>query len=136
MEKMIKMFRKMARKIHKKIKCQNGSSSIEFALILPVLTLLLLGIFQFGLAYNNFLAITHAAREGARMAAVGQFDESTVRTRAYPVSPTSVTVNYPNGDSHGEKVEVTVRYDIKIDLPMFGVQNIPLVSRARMRIEV
>lgn len=126
----------MLRKIGKEIKCQNGSSSIEFALILPVLTLLLLGIFQFGLAYNNYLAVTHAAREGARMAAVGQFDESAVRDRAYPVSPTSVSISYPNGDAHGEIVEVTVRYDLKIDLPMFGVQNIPLISRAWMRIEV
>ena len=115
---------------------ENGSSSIEFALILPVLVLLLLGIFQFGLAYNNYLAITHAAREGARMAAVGQFDQAAVAAQAYPVSPVSVSVSYPNGDAHGETVEVIVRANITIDLPMFGVQNIPLTSRARMRIEV
>ena len=118
------------------MKNENGSSSIEFALILPVLVLLLLGIFQFGLAYNNYLAITHAAREGARMAAVGQFDQAAVAAQAYPVSPVSVSVSYPNGDAHGETVEVIVRANITIDLPVFGVQNIPLTSRARMRIEV
>jgi len=126
----------MLNRLRIKAKCQNGSNAIEFALILPVLTLLLLGIFQFGLAYNNYLAVTHAAREGARMAAVGKFDESAIRACAYPASPTSVSVNYPNGDSHGEIVEVTVRCDIRIDLPMLGVQDIPLTSRARMRIEV
>ncbi len=126
----------MLSRLVKKSKCQRGSSAIEFALILPILTLLLLGIFQFGLAYNNYLAITHAAREGARMAAVGQFDESAVRASAYPVSPTSVSVSYPNGDSHGEVVEVTVRYNITIDLPGLGARDIPLTSRARMRIEV
>lgn len=122
--------------LNSRMKQDDGSSSIEFALILPVLVLLLLGIFQFGITYNNYLAITHAAREGARMAAVGQFDQATVTAQAYPVSPTAITVNYPNGDAHGETVEVTVRYNITIDLPMFGIQNIPLTSRARMRIEV
>ena len=127
---------KMLKISGKRLREEKGASAVEFALILPVLTLLLLSIFQFGLAYNNYLAITHAAREGARMAAVGQFDESAVMAQAYPVSPTSVTIAYPNGETHGEAVEVTVRYNLTIDLPMFGVQTIPLVSRARMRIEV
>ncbi len=119
-----------------KIKKEDGASAIEFALILPILVLMLLGIFQFGLAYNNYLAITHAAREGARMAAVGQFDQAAVAAQAYPVSPISVTISYPNGNAHGETVEVIVKTDITIELPMFGVQSIPLTSRARMRIEV
>lgn len=118
-----------------KLKNENGTSAIEFALVLPVLIMLLFSIFEFGIVYNNYLAITHAAREGARLAAVKQYSEETVRERAYPVNPTQISLGYPNGDVHGEPVEVTVRYDKEIEIPFWGAQTIPLVSRARMRIE-
>ena len=53
-----------------------GASLVEFALILPLLTLFLFGIVQFGLAYDRKQSINSAAREGARMAAIP--DEPTV----------------------------------------------------------
>jgi Flp pilus assembly protein TadG len=40
----------------------------EFALVLPVLLALVIGIFQFSRAYNVYQTITRAAREGARLA--------------------------------------------------------------------
>ena len=48
----------------------NGQAIVEFAIVLPVLVLLVFGIAQFGLAFHNYLAITDAARVGARAAAV------------------------------------------------------------------
>ena len=42
----------------------------EFALVLPILALLLFGIVQFGLVFNNYLTLTDAVRSGARKAAV------------------------------------------------------------------
>jgi Flp pilus assembly protein TadG len=47
----------------------HGASLVEFALILPVFMMLVLGMFSGGLAYNQKLSITGAAREGARYAA-------------------------------------------------------------------
>ena len=91
---------------------------------------------QFGLAFGNHLAITHAAREGARMAAVGAFNEVSVRSRAYPVDPSAVTVAYPNGNLHGEPVVVRIEYDMTINIPFFGERELPLSSEARMRLEV
>lgn len=114
---------------------EKGSSSVEFALILPVLILILFGIIQFGFVFNNYLAVTHAAREGARLAAVGLYSEAVVRERAYPVDPTAILVSYPNGENHGEPVQVTVRADSPLFIPLFGSQTIPLESRAEMRIE-
>jgi hypothetical protein len=49
---------------------EGGASLVEFALILPLLTLFLFGIVQFGLAYDRKQSINSAAREGARMAAI------------------------------------------------------------------
>jgi hypothetical protein len=114
---------------------ENGSSSVEFALILPVLILLLFGIIEFGFVFNNYLAITHAAREGARLAAVGHYSEAVVRERAYPATPSAIVVSYPNGDKHGEPVQVAVRADSSIFIPLFGSRTIPLESQAEMRIE-
>ena len=44
-----------------------GQALVELALILPILLMLLLGIFEFGRAWNTKQVITDAAREGARL---------------------------------------------------------------------
>ena len=49
---------------------ERGSSAVEFALVLPVLLLILGGIFNFGLAFSQKLALDNAVRETARSAAV------------------------------------------------------------------
>lgn len=46
-----------------------GVAVVEFALVLPLLLLFLLGIVTAGIAYNQKQELTHAAREGARYAA-------------------------------------------------------------------
>jgi hypothetical protein len=48
---------------------QEGANAVEFALVLPILIVLIFGIFYGGLVYNRQLALTQAAREGARFAA-------------------------------------------------------------------
>ena len=50
---------------------QDGAPAVEFALLLPLLVLLLFGLIQFGIAFNTKIQATNAAREGARMAVVG-----------------------------------------------------------------
>src|SRR5918999_4990271 len=50
---------------------QDGAAAVEFALLLPLLVLLLFGFIQFGIAFNTKIQATNAAREGARMAVVG-----------------------------------------------------------------
>lgn len=48
---------------------QRGAALVEFALLMPLLLMLFLGIVSVGIAYNHQLSITHAARESARFAA-------------------------------------------------------------------
>ncbi|MDH3500753.1 MAG: pilus assembly protein, partial [Acidimicrobiia bacterium] len=48
---------------------QRGIALVEFALILPLLLSLVVGIAEFGLAFKDFLSVSNAAREGARVAA-------------------------------------------------------------------
>lgn len=56
----------------KKMKKEQGQTMAEFALVLPILLVLLLGIFQFGVAFNNYVTLTDAVRAGARKAAVSR----------------------------------------------------------------
>jgi Flp pilus assembly protein TadG len=45
-----------------------GQSLVEFALILPLFVLIIIGVFDLGRAYFAYIAISNAAREGARVA--------------------------------------------------------------------
>lgn len=57
---------------------QDGAAAVEFALLLPLLVVLLFGFIQFGTAFNTRIQATNAAREGARMAVVGITDWADV----------------------------------------------------------
>ena len=48
---------------------QRGQATVELALVLPVYMLLLLGMLEFGLAFDHLLSISYASREGARVGA-------------------------------------------------------------------
>ncbi len=48
-----------------------GTATVEFALVVPLLLLLLLGIVEFGLLFQDFIIAKNAAREGARCGALG-----------------------------------------------------------------
>ena len=48
---------------------ERGQTLVEFALVLPLLGLLIFGIIQFGIIFNNYVTLTDAARAGARRAA-------------------------------------------------------------------
>src|ERR1700760_1511219 len=56
-------------KIKKRTTTDEGQAVVEFAVILPVLLLVLFAILQFGVLLNNYTRVPPAAREGARRAA-------------------------------------------------------------------
>jgi Flp pilus assembly protein TadG len=53
-------------------KIMKGQSMVEFALVLPVMVLIVAGIFDLGRAFFAYITITNAAREGARYGALNQ----------------------------------------------------------------
>ena len=53
---------------------------VEFALVAPVLFLVLIAIFQFGQAFTDYIQVTNAARDGARKAIVSRSDPNAVTT--------------------------------------------------------
>jgi Flp pilus assembly protein TadG len=51
---------------------EDGQALVEFAIILPLLLLLVTGIIEFGLMFNKYITLTDAARNGAQTLAVGR----------------------------------------------------------------
>ena len=125
---------------HRIIKSEKGASAVEFAIILPILIILVFGIVEFGIAFNNYITITHAAREGARIAAVDLNNpdlKNIIIERAYPVpiTPDDITISTPEGTDIGDPVEVEITYNISITIPLVGSWDIPLKNKAIMRLE-
>ena len=57
-------------RVHKRLRSESGASAEEFALLLPVLMMILFGIIEFGLALHRQAILTNASREGARLGIV------------------------------------------------------------------
>lgn len=118
-----------------KLRNEKGASAVEFALVLPIFVSVIFAIFQFGIAFNNWIAITHAAREGARLAAVGQYDEQRVRDSAPSVAIESISVSGQDG-AVGDPVTVIVAGNVlNINIPFAGNWPVTLRSTAVMRLE-
>jgi Flp pilus assembly protein TadG len=123
---------------------EDGQAITEFALILPVLVALLLGIIQFGIVFNNYLTITDAARAGARKAAVSRFigdngasAKTTAQNSAQQLDQTAlkVTVSSTNWNVPGSDVNVTVTYPYSINILGWTVKAGNLTSTTKERLE-
>ena len=56
----------------KQIRNERGQTMTEFAFVLPILLVLLFGIVQFGVIFNNYVTLTDAARTASRKGAVSR----------------------------------------------------------------
>lgn len=66
---------------------ERGAEVIEFALILPLLLLLVFGIVDFGFLFQRYIVVTNAAMEGARVRVLPGYDDADAidRTTTYAV---------------------------------------------------
>lgn len=109
---------------------------METALLLPFVVLALLAVVQVGFVVHARVMVTHAAREGARVAAVGGSDAEVRKAGAtaagLPVSRVDVSVRRSQGIA-----EVTVVYVDPTDMPIVGAMlgDVRLTGVARMRLE-
>ncbi|MEW6173491.1 MAG: TadE family protein [Bacillota bacterium] len=128
-----------------KFKNTRGQATVELALILPILLLILFGIMEFGRIFSAYLIITNAAREGARQASIGADNaiiESSVYSAAYTLESSRLTIDispFSKADRvTGVTSTVTVGYSVYLVIPMISdiIQNpFPLQARSVMRVE-
>ena len=109
-----------------------GAIVVEFALILPILLILLFGIIEFGRAYNTQIALQGAAREGARALALGNSATDAVKVvRSGVAISVSSTSSCPDGDS--DAITVTTRADFTFGIPFVNLGSKTLHATASMR---
>jgi len=114
----------------------------EFALVLPVLLLVLFAIVQFGIIFNRYIAVTDAVRAGARKAAVSRQTTDPIGTTKQAViaaagditiDPNSITVT--SDWQPGDDVTVSATYPSSIDLGFLTISLPPLKSTTTERVE-
>jgi hypothetical protein len=135
---------------------ESGQSTVEFALILFPLLLLVAGIIQFGIALNYWLDMQRIANQGARWAAVNNWPPDCPRGSASCTgskmlqetlkrqmlteglqnnSTTNVELCYPDGSKglgHPVRIQIRSSFDL---LPILGVGSLNLKAKATMRLE-
>ena len=124
------------------IRDERAQTATEFALVLPVLALLLFAVIQFGITFNHYVTLTDATRAGARKAAVGRMfgdpggtAESAVRASAKNLSQSQLNVAVASSWRHGEDVTVTATYPYSISLLGMVVKSGRLTSSTTERVE-
>lgn len=121
-----------------RFRSQRGASAVEFALVVPLLLVLLLGIVEFGRVLNTQLQITDAARESVRVMAISKQADSAITTaiQAAPsLNPSLTTSNITvaaNSCSELPDATVTISYSVSLISGLFA-DVVPLTAKAVMR---
>jgi Flp pilus assembly protein TadG len=141
----------------RRLRADEAAQLVEFALVLPMLMLVMLGIAEFGFIFQRYEVVTNAAREGARMAVLPGYTSADVgaRVRGYVTQgrvPTTITnpaiavtdVTIPVGGGlapiNAKRVTVTYTHTYTF-LPKIGTwfgatyTTVPLKAVSEMRKE-
>ncbi|MDO8692726.1 MAG: pilus assembly protein [Sheuella sp.] len=95
---------------------QRGMTSVELAIVLPVLLMVVFAIIEFGYAMWNYNTISYAVREGARYAAVSSTDSNVVENTINSVisngsglslTPADIVISWLPDQNPGSLVSVT-----------------------------
>lgn len=122
---------------------ERGAAALEFAVVLPLLVLLVFGIVQFGFAFWRLQAVQAAAREGARIASLSQTTVQQIEVRVEDAL-TGVTLDGPVVVSvdpgvcqnrSGEAVRVIVETGMTVEIPLAGSWPVDLTGEGEFRCE-
>lgn len=124
------------------LKNSQGQALVEFALVIPIFLLLVLGMMDIGIVLNQYIVVTEAAREGVRSAALGSSDTITIavaKLAAATIDQGNLQVTVlPTVKIQGSSVTVTVSNPVKTVTPIisaFFPANFQVQGVAVMRVE-
>lgn len=116
---------------------ERGSAAVEFALVVPLVVLVLLAAVEIAVVARTQLEVVHAAREGAREAAASPdpaLAVAAVRAALGPAaSAARVSVRRPHVVGAMAEVEVVLPH--RLVVPLFRGVSVDLLGRAVMRVE-
>lgn len=120
---------------------ERGAAAVEFAIVVPVLVMLLLGIVEFSRAYNAQASLSAAAREGVRVMALSNdpvASRTAAKNTAVSLNPalTDSNITFKNLDTgtttcaSGNRMTVTISYSLST---MTGIAGpFPMTGRGAM----
>jgi Flp pilus assembly protein TadG len=121
---------------------EKGQTATELALVLPVFCLLLFGIIQFGILFNNYVTVTDAVRAGTRKAAVSRLEgnpcgvaEAAVRKAASGLNQAKLSYSCSSSWQPGADVTIEASYPYEINLLGFVAASGRLTSKTTERVE-
>jgi Flp pilus assembly protein TadG len=139
------------RGIRNRISREDGVAAVEFAIILPVLALILFGVLEFGRVWSQYQLYQGAAREGARCAAVKADEDqdcniqASIDNAASPFETSEdATVQLVGGgalsdgctpDTVGEDVQVSWDQELEINIPFWKNVTMTPTIKAVFRCE-
>lgn len=135
------------KRLHKGIRSEKGSATLEFAVVLPAILLILVSIIEFGRVFMVYQMVTSAAREGARMAVLPGADNAKVMERINEelthagLAADSVTFTPADVETADQNDPVTVQVQINYEsiamVPGFipGLSGLTLQGSVVMRKE-
>ncbi len=106
-----------------------GANLVEFAVLAPLLILLVLGIVEFGWKFSQFNDVRHGAREGARFAAVNAGDNTDIRDHvcsamdAISAGMTAIDITVNEGGG-----QIGDTGSIRIDATVDSLTGAPIIS--------
>jgi Flp pilus assembly protein TadG len=126
--------------VHQHLKDERGASAVEFGLILPILLILVLGIIEFGHAFQVQGTLSAAAREGARAMALRNDPaeaRDAVQEAAGSLSPAVTDAQIAISPAAcpvagGTDVELTITYPMPFFTDFFGAE-VEITGRGVMR---
>lgn len=118
---------------------ERGQATVELALVLPLAILFVLIVVQLGVVAKDLVLVQHAAREGARAAAV---DPTPTAARSAVIGSSSLdrsrfSVSLDGGSSRGDETTVVVVYRAPTSVPVVGalLPDVMLRASVTMRVE-
>jgi len=124
-----------------RFRSEKGQTMVEFAIALPILCLILFAVIQFGIVFNNYIALTDAARAGARKAAVSRQTSDptgacvTAIQNSSGLDQTKLGANCSSSWQRASDVTATATYPYSISLLGFVVKSGTLTSTTTERVE-
>lgn len=126
---------------------EQGQAVVEFALVLPILIALLLGIVQAGVAFNHYIAVTDAARAAERKAITARVSGLTLADITAAAQSAAADLNTaqlgvtvsdptdPTFTTPGSVLTVTVTYPYSINVLGWAVASGMLTSQMTDQLE-
>jgi hypothetical protein len=121
-----------------------GQSLVEFALVIPILLLVIFGLFDLGYAVFIKNMLSNAAREGARTGIIITKTDADIRARVRAAAPglnlpdPQIPIDpHPNNRKFDEPITVTVTYTYTPFTPVIGgiTGSVPMSSTSVMIVE-